>query len=213
MRLRSLSSAKPLQLDPKKVEARNNLAITLLSKKGRTDEAIATWQARVANRPAECRLHANLAVAYLNQNRLAETVSQWREALRLQPDKARDPAQSRLDLIDRAGVPTCATEVKRGNWHSSASVTAADQNLITYRVLAAAEAETGDFSGALKTARDGMRTSPGPRPRDNRPVTSQSTSRSTTRSIPSAIRTTAAAGPPGLDGGNVFSICYSHENF
>jgi cytochrome c-type biogenesis protein CcmH/NrfG len=143
-----------LQLDPKKGEARNNLAITLL-KKGRTDEAIATWQAALQIDPQNADFHANLAVAYLNQNRIAETISQWREALRLQPDKL----SIQLSL---AWILSTAPEANVRNGSEArelakrAFAAAADQNLITYRVLAASEAETGDFSGALKTARDGI---------------------------------------------------------
>lgn len=143
-----------LQLDPKKGEPRNNLAITLL-KKGRTEEAIATWQAALQIDPQNADFHANLAVAYLNQNRLAETVSQWREALRLQPDKL-------AIQLSLAWILSTAPEANVRNGSEArelaqrAFAAAADQNLITYRVLAAAEAETGDFSAALKTARDGI---------------------------------------------------------
>jgi tetratricopeptide (TPR) repeat protein len=143
-----------LRLDPKKVDARNNLAITLL-KKGRTEEAIATWQAALQIDPLNADVHANLAVAYLNQNRIAETIAQWREALRLQPDKI--SIQLSLAWI----LATAPEENVRNGGEAReiakrAFATAAEQNLMAYRVLAAAEAESGEFTNAQEIAREGI---------------------------------------------------------
>jgi tetratricopeptide (TPR) repeat protein len=143
-----------LRLDPKKVDARNNLAIALL-KEGRTEEAIATWHAALQIDPQNAEFHANLAVAYLNQNRIAETIAQWHEALRLQPDKL--PI-----LLSLAWILATAPEdnVRNGSeareLAKRAFAAGSERNLLTYRVLAAAEAEAGNFGAALKTAREGI---------------------------------------------------------
>jgi protein O-mannosyl-transferase len=141
------------QLDPRNVDAHNNLAIALL-KTGRTQDAIEAWQAALRIRPGNAEMHNNLAVALLEQGRVAEAVSEWRETLHLQPDRlgtqitlawvlstspensVRD-GQSALDLAQRAFRAR------------------ADRNLMVFRVLAAAYAETSRFPAAINTAEEG----------------------------------------------------------
>jgi Flp pilus assembly protein TadD len=143
-----------LRLSPRKVDARNNLAITLL-KMDRTEDAIAAWQAALQIDPANAELHANLAVAYLNQNRIAEAVAQWHEALRLEPNKL--PLQLTLAwILSTAPEDNVRNASEARQIAKSAFAAAADKNLMTYRVLAAAEAENGDFPSAMKIAREGI---------------------------------------------------------
>ena len=142
-----------LLLDPRKVEARNNLAITLL-KKALTKEAIAEWQAALQIEPGNAEVHNNLAVAFLQQGRIADAMAEWRETLRLQPEKV--AAEISLAWI-LATAPEEALRDGSGALERAkhAFQTSAGRNLMTYRVLAAAYAETGQFEAATKAAKEG----------------------------------------------------------
>ena len=142
-----------LQLDPRKVDAYNNLALVLL-KKNLAQEAIVQWQAALQIEPGNAETHNNLAVALLEQGKIAEAVAQWSEALRLQPNKV-------ATEISLAWILSTAPE---GAWRDGrralalakrAFQSSAGRNLMTYRVLAAAYAETGQFQAAINAAQEG----------------------------------------------------------
>lgn len=142
-----------LRLEPGKVDAHNNLAIALL-KKGLTKEAIAEWQAALEIEPGNAEMHNNLAVAFLDQGQIAEAISEWRETLRLQPDKL-------VTEISLAWILATAPEDPLRAGHDALALakhafqTSAGRNLMAYRVLAAAYAETGQFQAAINAAQEG----------------------------------------------------------
>jgi tetratricopeptide (TPR) repeat protein len=150
-----------LRLEPKKVDARNNLASALFTK-GLTKDAIAEWQAALQIEPGKAELHSNLATAFLKQGRIAEAMAEWREALRLEPNKV-------ATEISLAWILSTAPEdaLRDGNRALElarlANEASADRNLTTWRVLAAAYAETGRFEDAIHTAREGARRAQGER--------------------------------------------------
>jgi cytochrome c-type biogenesis protein CcmH/NrfG len=119
-------------------------------------EAIAEEQSALRNKPDNAEFHSNLASAFLQSGRTAEAVVQWRETLRLEPDKLGP-------LISLAWVlaTTSDSAVRNGaealDLAQRAHRAAGDRNLMTSRVLAAAFAEQGQFAQAIETARDGMR--------------------------------------------------------
>ena len=144
-----------LRLDPRHVDAHNNLGIALL-KKGDPAAAIAEWKAALVLQPGNAEMHNNLAVALLEERRIAEAVSEWRETLRLQPDKL----GTNLSL---AWVLSTAPDAAVRDGESALELArravglTADRNLMVFRVLAAALAETGQFPSAIETATDGIR--------------------------------------------------------
>jgi len=150
-----------LRLEPKKVDARNNLASALFTK-GLIKDAIAEWQAALQIEPGKAELHNNLATAFLKQGRIAEAMAEWREALRLEPDKV-------ATEISLAWILSTAPEDALRDGHHAlelarqANEASADHNLTTWRVLAAAYAETGRFEDAIHTAREGARRAQGGR--------------------------------------------------
>ncbi len=140
-----------LRLDPRKVDAHNNLAIAFL-KNGLAEEAIAEWRAALQIEPGNAEMHNNLAVAFLAEGRIAEAVAEWRETLRLQPDKL--GAEISLAWV----LATAPEDALRNGTRAlelaqHASQISAGRNLMTYRVLAAAHAETGQFSGRRSAPR------------------------------------------------------------
>ena len=144
-----------LRLDPQKVDAHNNLASALF-KKGLTKDAIAEWQAALQIEPGNAELHNNLATAFLKQGGIAEAMAEWRETLRLQPDQV-------ATGISLAWILATAPEdALRDGRHAlelaqQANETSADRNLMTWRVLAAAYAEAGQFEDAINAAQEGAR--------------------------------------------------------
>jgi tetratricopeptide (TPR) repeat protein len=144
---------KTLNLDPRKVDARNNLAITLL-KKNLTKEAIAEWQAALRVQPGNAEVHNNLAVAFLGQGRIAEAIAEWRETLRLQPDKVSTEI-SLAWILSTAPEDTLRDGGRALELAKHAFQTSVGRNLMTYRVFAAAYAETGQFQAAINAAQEG----------------------------------------------------------
>lgn len=143
-----------LQLDPRNVAAHNNLAITFL-KTGRTQDAIAQWEAALRLQPNNAEMHNNLAVALLEQGRLAEAVREWQETLRLQPDRVGTQ-------ITLAWILATAPESTVRDGSSALELAqrafraAATRNLLLFRVLAAAYAESGQFPAAIQSAEEGV---------------------------------------------------------
>jgi protein O-mannosyl-transferase len=142
-----------LRLQPRHADAHNNLALAFL-KQDRVSEAIAEWQKALQIQPGNADVHNNLAVAFLRAGRLAEAVAQWRETLRYQPDKV-------ATVTSLAWVLATSPEAAIRNGNEALELakrafrTASDRNLMTYRVLAAAYAETARFSAAIKATEEG----------------------------------------------------------
>ena len=144
---------KTLQIDPRHADAHNNLAIALL-KKGKTGEAIGEWHAALQLQPNNAEMHNNLGIAFLQDGRIPDALAQWRETLRLRPDKV--PTALTLAWI----LATAPEKNLRDGTHAleiakQAFRLAADRNLMTYRVLAAAFAEAGKFQAAIAAAQEG----------------------------------------------------------
>ena len=70
---------------PANANARYNLGL-MLSRAGRTAEAIAEWRATLALDPTYAAAHNNLANALASSGQLAESVPHYEAAIRRQPD-------------------------------------------------------------------------------------------------------------------------------
>jgi protein O-mannosyl-transferase len=142
-----------LRIAPRNVDAHNNLAVALL-KTGQTREAIAEWQAALGLQPNNVQMHNNLAVALLDQGGVAAAVREWREALRLQPDRV--GTQITLAWILATSPESAVRDGSSAlDLAQRAFRTAGDRNLLIFRVLAAAYAETGRFLDAIEVAEQG----------------------------------------------------------
>lgn len=142
-----------LRLAPRNVDAHNNLAVVLL-KTGQTQDAIAEWEAAVRLQPNNAQLHNNLAVALLEQGDVAAAVREWREALRLQPDRL--ATEITLAWILATSPESALRDGSSAlNLAQHAFRTAGDRNLLVFRVLGAAYAETGRFPDAINAAEQG----------------------------------------------------------
>ena len=131
----------------------NNLAIALL-KKGQTQDAIAAWTKALQLQPKNADMHNNLAVALLQAGRGAAAVAEWQETLRLEPDKIGTQITLAwiLSTSPDAGIRdgTKALELAQ-----RAEQTSGGHNVMVFRVLAAAYAESGRFPEAINAAQEG----------------------------------------------------------
>ena len=139
---------------PDLVDAHYDLGV-LLADRGKTDEAIAEFRTVLKYKHDHGDACYNLAVCLGNQGKTAEAMSYWREAVLLQPNNAntldelawrlatcpdasiRDGRQA-LDLARRA------VQLSNGD------------DPIPLGTLAAAYAEAGQFSEAVKTAQQAI---------------------------------------------------------
>src|SRR6266404_354 len=139
-----------LALSPNHAEAQYNLASALL-RKGRTDEAIVRYQKTLELQPGNADAHANLGSALLEKGRVQDAIAQYKEALVLAPENI--TAQSNLAwLLATCSYPSLrngseavllaekASRLSGGNWP------------LILRILAAAYAETGRFTDAIRIA-------------------------------------------------------------
>ena len=143
-----------IKLQPQHADAHNNLAIAL-SKKGQLQEAIAEQQIALGIKPENAEFHSNLASDFLQSGHPADAVAQWRETLRLQPDKL-GPQISLAWVLATTSDSAVRNGAEALDLAQRAHRAAGGRNLMTFRVLAAAFAEQGQFPQAIEIARDGM---------------------------------------------------------
>jgi protein O-mannosyl-transferase len=142
-----------LRLQPDDANAHNNLAIALL-KKGQIQDAIAAWTKALQLQPKNADMHNNLAVALLQAGRGAAAVAEWQESLRLEPDKI--GTQMTLAWILSTSPDAGIRDGTKGlELAQRADQASGGRNLMVFRVLAAAYAETGRFPAAINTAEEG----------------------------------------------------------
>jgi protein O-mannosyl-transferase len=142
-----------LRLQPQHADAHNSLAIALL-KKGQTRDAIAEWTKALQVQPGNANMHNNLAVALLRDGRVAAAVAEWQETLRLQPDKV-SPQISLAWILSTSPEAAIRDGTRALDLAQRAYQSSGDRNLMIFRVLAAAYAETGRFPEAIKAAQEG----------------------------------------------------------
>ena len=139
-----------LQVKPDYTEAHSNLG-TALARQGRVAEEIAEFAAALRIKPDSAETHHNLGIVLARQGRISETIAQYREALRLRPNWP--PVLSKLAWI-------LATNQNADFRNAGEAVRLAEglctvtkyQQADALDVLAAAYAEAGRFSDAIRIA-------------------------------------------------------------
>ena len=145
---------RALQLRPDYAEAHNNLGLALLQKGG-VDEAIAQYQMALQLKPDYAEAHNNLGTALVQKGRMAEAITQYQKALQLEP--ADPKTQNNLALLLATGA-----EVSLRNGDQAVQLArqandlAGGKNPLYLRTLAAAYAEAGQFSDAMRAAQEAI---------------------------------------------------------
>ena len=89
-----------IRQQPEGVDAYFNLGNVLAQKKGQLDEAIRYWQKALKLNPAHAMAHLHLGIVFLRQERRNEAISEFRQALQIDPQLV----QARQQLA-ALGVP------------------------------------------------------------------------------------------------------------
>ena len=143
-----------LALSPDQAAARLNLANALL-RKGRADEAISHYEKALELQPDNADAHTNLGNALLQKGRLEDALAEYRRALVLMPENF--AAQSNLAwLLATSADPALRNGPEAVRLAERASHVARGNRALILRILAAAYAETGDFTQATDTARHAL---------------------------------------------------------
>src|SRR5205814_6749363 len=142
-----------IDLRPENAPAHDNLAKALL-KKGQMTEAMVHYRKFLELEPANVEARNTLGTALIQQGRVREAIDQWQESMAIQPENGN--AASNLAWV----FATCPDDSIRDG---ARAVELAEKAMrlsggkipMVFRVLAAAYAEDGRFSQAIKTAQHG----------------------------------------------------------
>jgi tetratricopeptide (TPR) repeat protein len=141
---------KRLQIEPDNADSHNNFGLALLEK-GRVEEAISQFQRALEIRPENASARLDLGSALRRKGRVDEAMLQYQKALQLEPDNVE--AQNNLAwLLATCPDPSLRNGYKAVELARQADALTGGENPIILRTLAAAFAEAGRFSEAVKTA-------------------------------------------------------------
>jgi protein O-mannosyl-transferase len=143
-----------VDLRPDNSPAHENLAKALLQK-GQVADALIHYRKLLQLQPDNIEVHNIVGTVLTQQNRVAEGVEEWEKVLAIQPENGN--AMSNLAWV-------FATVPDQSLRDGPKAVRLAEQALrlsggripILFRTLAAAYAESGEFSKAIQTAQQGM---------------------------------------------------------
>jgi tetratricopeptide (TPR) repeat protein len=134
-----------------------NLGNALLQA-GRVDEAIAQYGEALKIDPGNAPAHGNLGSALLREGHVDEAVAQYQEALKIQPDSA--TFQNNLARVIWAFATSPNPSMRNGpkamELAQQANDLAGGKSPVILRVLAAADAENGNFHAALETGQQAL---------------------------------------------------------
>jgi tetratricopeptide (TPR) repeat protein len=143
-----------VDLRPDNSPAHENLAKALLQK-GQVSDALIHYRKLLELQPDNIEVHNIVGTVLTQQGRVGEGVEEWQKVLAIQPDNGN--ALSNLAWV-------FATSPDQSLRDGPKAVQLAEQALrisggripILFRTLAAAYAESGEFSKAIQTARQGI---------------------------------------------------------
>jgi tetratricopeptide (TPR) repeat protein len=143
-----------VDLRPDNSPAHENLAKALLQK-GQVADALIHYRKLLELQPDNIEVHNIVGTVLIQQGRVGEGVEEWQKVLAIQPDNgnamsnlawvfATAPDQSLRDGPKAVGLAEQALRISGGRIP------------ILFRTLAAAYAESGEFSKAIQTAQQGI---------------------------------------------------------
>jgi tetratricopeptide (TPR) repeat protein len=143
-----------LRIDPGLAEARNNLGL-IFFQQGRTEDAIAEYREALRINPGYAGAHCNLATALDREGKDGEAIAHLERALEL--DRADPAIQNDLAwLLATAPQASIRDGARALELATAANQTTGGNNPTLLGTLAAAYAETGNFSNAAATARKAL---------------------------------------------------------
>jgi tetratricopeptide (TPR) repeat protein len=141
---------KAIALDPDYATAQNDLGVILASR-GQLDAAIALFRKALELKSDSAKIHVNLGTALSEKGAIRDAMAHWREAIRLQPGNLLAVNQLAWTMATRpeASVRNGKEAAELAQWAVRLS---REQEPVPLGTLAAAYAEAGRFSDAVKTA-------------------------------------------------------------
>ena len=145
-----------LRLRPEDAKAHSSLATALFEQgEGNAEEAFAHWSQSLRLEPANVNARDRFGVALAQQGRLRDAIAQWQESLRYDANDGN--AQYKIAWV-LATAPD--SSVRDGSLALQLAQRVAQlsgyKNPVVFRVLAAAQAETGQFREAIATTERGL---------------------------------------------------------
>ncbi len=141
---------KALQIKPDYSESQNDLGCALL-RKGSVDEAILHFQKTLQFKPDDADAHHNLGCALLQKGSVQDAVIQFQEALQIKPDYP-EPQNDLAWVLATSPQASLRNGNKAVELAQLANQLTGGENPAILKTLAAAYAEVGRFSDAMRSA-------------------------------------------------------------
>jgi len=142
-----------VDLRPDNSPAHENLAKALLQK-GRIPEALVHYRQLIKLQPDNFEVHNIVGTVLVQQGRIREGMEEWQKVLAVQPDNGN--AMSNLAWVFATSPDDSLRDgVKAVKLAQEALRISGRRIALLFRTLAAAYAESGDFSKAIQTAQEG----------------------------------------------------------
>ncbi|HEY4284968.1 MAG TPA: tetratricopeptide repeat protein [Chthoniobacterales bacterium] len=135
--------------------AHNNLGADLLQQ-GQTGQAIEHFEKTLEIQPENAEAHTNLGNAFSMQGRFAEAVLEYEKTLELMPD-AVPPRNNLAWLLASCPDRALRNGPKAIQLAQGLIKATAEKDPVSFRTLAAAYAETGQFENAINAARQSLK--------------------------------------------------------
>jgi tetratricopeptide (TPR) repeat protein len=143
-----------VDLRPDNSPAHENLAKALLQK-GEVANALIHYQKLLELQPDNIEVHNIVGTVLVQQGRIREGVEEWEKVLTIQPDNGN--AMSNLAWVLATSPDASVRNGAKAVQLASEALRISGRRIpILFRTLAAAYAETGQFSQAIQTAQEGV---------------------------------------------------------
>jgi protein O-mannosyl-transferase len=143
-----------VDLRPDNSPAHENLAKALLQQ-GKVADALIHYQKLLELQPDNIEVHNIVGTVLIQQGRIREGVEEWQKVLAIQPDNGN--ALSNLAWVFATSPDDSLRNGTKAVHLAQEALRISGRRIaIIYRTLAAAYAESGDFSKAIQTAQEGI---------------------------------------------------------
>jgi tetratricopeptide (TPR) repeat protein len=141
-------------LRPENSPAHENLAKALIQK-GEVADALVHYQKLLELQPDNIEVHNIVGTVLVQQHRIRDGVEEWQKVLAIQPDNGN--AMSNLAWVFATSPDDSLRDGAKAVQLAQEAVRISARRIpLLFRTLAAAYAETGDFSKAIQTAQEGI---------------------------------------------------------
>ena len=141
-------------LRPENSPAHENLAKALIQK-GEVADALVHYQKLLELQPDNIEVHNIVGTVLVQQHRIRDGIEEWQKVLAIQPDNGN--AMSNLAWVFATSPDDSLRDGAKAVQLGQEAVRISARRIpLLFRTLAAAYAETGDFSKAIQTAQEGI---------------------------------------------------------